>query len=72
MNTLQMRQRLWDLAVMEGGAIHLAKKYGMSHSHISAVIRGDAMPGIKLLKAMGLKRVLIEKGRQPKYEDITN
>lgn len=72
MNTLQMRQRLSDIAFIEGGAVKLAKRYGMSHSHISAVIRGDAKPGIKLLKAMGLKRLLVEKGKQPKYEDYAN
>jgi len=69
-----MRQRLHDLCLEAGSVVAFAKKHNLkSWSHVYAVIRGDKKPGNKLLKAMGLKRVLTDKKTTVmKYEDITN
>ena len=73
MNTLGMRQRLSDMVQDAGSAVKFADKHGLSHSHVSAIIRGDKQPGNRLLKVMGLKRVVTErKTMEMKFEDITN
>ena len=65
---------LHDRCEQEGGAVKLAAKLGLkSHSHISAVKRGDAKPGRKLLKALGKRKAYSEKKTTVmKFEDITN
>ena len=71
MNQLGMRQRLSDLCLSAGGAKKWAMKKKLAYSHVYAVIRGEKVPGVKLLKAMGLKRVLTdEKTAVMKFEDI--
>ena len=74
MNIREFKQMLHDRCEQEGGAVKLAAKLGLkSHSHISAVKRGDAKPGRKLLKAMGLRKSLsANKTPVMKFEDITN
>lgn len=61
-----------DMVYEAGSAVKFADEHGVSHSHVSAIIRGDANPGNELLKIMGLKPVVVEKGQQPKYEYYAN
>lgn len=74
MNELGMRQRLSDLCLEAGSAVKFAKKHKLkSWSHVYAVMRGEKKPGNRILKAIGLKRVLSDKKTTVmKFEDITN
>lgn len=73
MNLLGLRQVISDRALQAGSDVKLAKELDVSHSHLSAVKRGDAKPGNKLLKALGFKVVIQEKkNAEMKFEDITN
>jgi hypothetical protein len=73
MNLLELRQKLHGMCEKEGGAVKLAKKLGLkSHSHISAVKRGDAKPGRELLRAIGMQKSFSpKKSAKMKFEDIS-
>lgn len=72
MNIGEMRQRLHDICFIESGSARAwAKKNGIAHSYVSAVIRGDARPGNKILKLIGLKKSFsLKKTKVMKFEDI--
>ncbi len=76
MNLLGVRQHLQDMVEASGGAVGFIEKHGKefglrSHSHVSAVIRGAAKPGRKLLKVIGKRRVVnLKKPTVMKFEDI--
>lgn len=73
MNLLQVRQRLHDLCEDAGGIRKWADANGIAFSYVAAVRRGDAKPGRKLLKAMGLRKAFTDKKTTVmKFEDITN
>ena len=56
MTLIELRNELRALCEKEGGALPWAKKHRISHSYVSAVIRGDANPGRKILNKMGKAR----------------
>ena len=74
MNIKELRQRLSDICFIDSGSVRAwAKKNGIAHSYVSAVIRGDARPGNKILKLIGLKKAFTtKKTTVMKFEDITN
>ncbi len=49
-----------------------ADKNGLSFGYVASVIRGDAKPGAKILKALGKKKrfSLKKKPKVIKFEDI--
>ena len=73
MNILQVRQRLHDVCAETGSIRAWSEKQGLAFSYVSAVIRGDAKPGQKLLHKIGMKKAFAEKKTTVmKFEDITN
>ena len=73
MNLMQLRQRLHDLTEDAGSIKAWAEDNGLAFSYVAAVRRGDAKPGRKLLKAMGLRKAFTDKKTTVmKFEDITN
>lgn len=73
MNIMQVRQRLHQLTEDAGSIRAWAEANGLSFSNVAAVRRGDAKPGRKLLKAMGLRKAFTDKKTTVmKFEDITN
>ncbi len=73
MNLMELRQDIADRAQAAGSAKKLAEATGVSHSHLSAIIRGDAKPEAKTLNALGIRRRLPDKkNKEVWYEDITN
>lgn len=68
---IELRKELRDLCEKEGSALSWAKRHKISHTYVSAVLRGSAKPGKKILKALGE-----DKGWKMrveyKYQDITN
>lgn len=53
MTLIELRNVLRDLCKKEGGALPWAKRHKISHTYVSAVLRGNAKPGPKILKALG-------------------
>lgn len=73
MNTDELRKRLHDLCFEAGSIRAWADKNEISFGYVSAVIRGDAKPGNKILKAMGVRKAFsLKKTTVMKFEDITN
>lgn len=73
MNIMQLRQRLHELTEDAGSIKAWAEDNGLAFSYVAAVRRGDAKPGRKLLKAMGLRKAFTDKKTTVmKFEDITN
>ena len=72
MNLLGIRQHIADLCFRAGSIKKWADKKGLAHSHIAAIIRGEAAPGNKVLKIIRKRPVVVDKGKEPRYEDITN
>lgn len=73
MNLLGVRQRLHELTEDAGSIKAWAEANGLAFSYVAAVRRGDAKPGRKLLKAMGLRKAFTDKKTSAmKFEDITN
>ncbi len=74
MDLRQFRLYLKDVCSEAGGAKPWAEKHRISHSYVSSVIRGDKMPGDKILKAVRVKVVYVKKRPKVmmKFEDITN
>ena len=69
----ELRKRLFDLCEESGSQTAFAKKHNIDNSYVSAVIRGNAMPGWKILKAMGMRKSFsAKKTTVMKFEDITN
>lgn len=56
MTLIELRNELKELCQKQGGALPWAKRHRISHSYVSAVLRGDAKPGKKILRAMGMER----------------
>ncbi len=59
MNLLELRQHLKNICEKEGSVRAWATKKKISFSYVSSVIRGDAEPGKKILKAMGIGRCFV-------------
>lgn len=55
MNLSELRQELKNICEKEGSVRAWATKNKISFSYASSVIRGDAEPGKKILKAMGIE-----------------
>ena len=73
MNLLGVRQRLHELTEDAGSIKAWAEANGLAFSYVAAVRRGDAKPGRKLLKAMGLRKAFTDKKTTVmKFEDIRN
>ncbi len=73
MNLLGLRQKLHELTEDAGSIKAWAEDNGLTFSYVAAVRRGDAKPGRKLLKAMGLRKSFsAKKTTVMKFEDITN
>ena len=73
MTLIELRRKLHDACMEEGGRKQWATARGIAFGYVSAVIRGDAKPGKKILKALGLRKVLnVKKTEEMKFEDITN
>ncbi len=76
MNSKQLRNHLQELCYEAGSVMAWAKKHKVSHSYVSAVIRGDRPAGDKVLKALKMKKAycFLSKGQEVtmKFEDITN
>jgi hypothetical protein len=73
MNIRELRQKLYEVTEAAGGIRAWAEANDMAFSHPAAVIRGDAKPGRKILKALGLRKAYSEKKTTVmKFEDITN
>ena len=53
MTFIEIQAILRDLCKKEGGAKPWAIKNKVSHSHVSAILRGDAKPEEVILKAIG-------------------
>lgn len=71
MNLLGVRQRLHELTEDAGSIKAWAEANGLAFSYVAAVRRGDAKPGRKLLKAMGLRKSFsAKKTTVMKFEDI--
>lgn len=71
MNMMQLRQRLHELTEDAGSIKAWAEANGLAFSYVAAVRRGDAKPGRKLLKAMGLRKAFADKKTTViKFEDI--
>lgn len=68
---MQLRQRLYELTEDAGSIKAWAEQNGLAFSYVAAVRRGDAKPGRKILKAMGLRKVFSpKKTTVMKFEDI--
>lgn len=71
MTLIELRNELREMCKKEGGALPWANRHNIAHSYVSAVLRGTAKPGPKILKALGK-----DKGWKIKirfeFEDITN
>jgi len=71
MNIMAVRQRLYELTENAGSIKAWAEQNGLAFSYVAAVRRGDAKPGRKLLKAMGLRKAFTDKKTTVmKFEDI--
>lgn len=71
MNTTELRKTLHDICQEEGSIAAWADKNGLSFGYVASVIRGDAKPGNKILKAMGLKKSFsLKKTTAMEFEDI--
>lgn len=72
MNTTELRKRLHDCCQKEGSIVAWADKNGLSFGYVSSVIRGDAAPGAKILKALRLRKAFQVKKNpaKMKFEDI--
>lgn len=74
----QVIEELRDATVKAKGAKPWAKSVGVSHSYVSAVLRGDQGLGEAIWKALGYTRIkaFVFKSKIPKammkFEDITN
>jgi hypothetical protein len=72
MNITELRKTLHDICQDEGSIAAWADKNGIAFSYVASVIRGDAKPGNKILKAMGLRKAFSLK-KNPvvmRFEDI--
>lgn len=70
MNKKELREYIKELVAIEAGSIReWAKLKKISFSYVSAVIRGDAPAGNKILKAAGLRKSYVNKKPTvvPKY-----
>jgi hypothetical protein len=73
MNIMELRKRLHNLCQDEGSIAAWADKNGLSFGYVASVIRGDAKPGNKILKKMGIRKSFTSrKDAVMKFEDITN
>jgi len=71
MNITELRKTLHDICQEEGSIAAWADKKGLSFGYVASVIRGDAKPGNKILRAMGLKKSFsLKKTTAMKFEDI--
>lgn len=71
MNTTELRKRLYYLCQNTGSIREWSDKNHVSFSYVSAVIRGDAAPGNKILKAMGVRKAFsLKKTTVMRFEDI--
>lgn len=71
MNITELRKTLHSICQEEGSIAAWADKNGLSFGYVAAVIRGDAKPGHKVLKAMGLRKSFsAKKTTAMKFEDI--
>lgn len=71
MNIEELRKSLHNLCQDEGSIAAWSDKNGLSFGYVSSVIRGDAKPGRKILKAMGMRKSFSLKKTLPmKFEDI--
>lgn len=73
MNLMQIRQKLHDLCQDADGVRAWAEsqKPPISFSYVAAVIRGDAKPGRKILKAMGMRKAFdAKKTTVMRFEDV--
>jgi hypothetical protein len=71
---MELRKLLHDCCQNEGSISAWADKNGLSFGYVASVIRGDAKPGAKILKALGLRKAFSLKKNPAviKFEDITN
>jgi len=74
MNITELRKTLHNLCQDEGSIAAWADKNGLSFGYVASVIRGDAKPGNKILKVMGLRKSYSLKKNPAvmRFEDITN
>ena len=71
MNLLEVRQRLHILCEDAGSIKAWAEANSIAFGYVAAVRRGDAKPGRKLLRAMGLRKAFTDKKTTVmKFEDI--
>lgn len=74
MNDKELRNYLQERCGLSGSIMAWAYKNKISHSYVSAVIRGDAPIGDKILKALKMKKAycFLSKGQAVtmKFEDF--
>ena len=70
MTLIELRQRISDLGYKHGSVKKWADKKGLAYGHVYKIMRGEALPGNVVLKALKLRPVLNDKGKEPRYEDI--
>ena len=66
---IDIRNMLLDMAHKAGGVVALAEENGVSYSNLYRTIRGEGI-GDVVLNLVGKKRVLDDKAKEPRYEDI--
>lgn len=73
MNLNKLREKLFSMCQEEGSIRAWADKNDTSFSYVSSVLRGDTLPGKKILKAMGLRKSFsAKKTTVRKFEYIMN
>lgn len=74
MNELELRNDLRDICEKAGSVMAWSKKHKISHSYVSAFLRGDRPAGDKILKCLKRKKVVryLVKGQTVvmRFEDI--